>query len=384
MTPAGRSTPRGPSPPRSPTSAVEARVDVALWATVPPRGPVDHVAELAAAGAAAFKLSTFETHPVRFPRIPDDQLVAAFSEIARAGGLAGVHAENDEIVRAGIAAELAAGHDGDPLAHARSRPPVAEHEAIARCLEIARATGVRLHVCHVSTRRGVQLVTQARRDGVDVSAETCPHYLLLDERELARIGGEAKINPPLRAAPLAPEGIDLIASDHVGWPRERKHGPGIFELASGAPGVELIVPLVHDALGVAALVSLVSETPARRFGLWPRKGSLAIGADADILVLDPSAEWEIDPARLVTPAGWSPYAGRRVRGRVVSAFSRGEQVWDGERVRAAPGHGRFVPAVPAVPADPADPADPAVPAVPAVPAASMGAAPPPGELTARG
>ncbi len=322
----------------------EAVIDVALWATVPPRGPIDHVQALVDAGAAAFKLSTFETHPQRFPRIPDAQLVRAFAAIAAAGGLAGVHAENDEIVRAGIAAEQAAGHGSDPLAHARSRPPVAETEAIARCLELARATGVRLHICHVSTPRGVQLVTQARADGVDVSGETCPHYLLLDESALLARGGEAKINPPLRDAPLPADGLDLISSDHVGWPPERKRGPDIFALSSGAPGVELIVPLVHDALGATELVRLVSEQPAKRFGLWPRKGSLQPGADADLLVLDPDAEWEIDPAQLVTAAGWSPYSGRRVRGRVVAAYSRGRQVWDGERVLAEAGQGMFVPA----------------------------------------
>ena len=307
------------------TAAVEreAHIDVALWATVPPRGPIEDVEALVRAGAAAFKLSTFETHPERFPRIPDGQLLAAFAAIAAAGGLAGVHAENDEIVRAGIALERAANGGRDPLAHARSRPPVAENEAIARVLELARATGVRLHVCHVSTPRGVELVTAARHDGVDVSAETCPYYLLLDESELARLGGEAKINPPLRTAPLPADGLDLISSDHVGWPLERKHGPDIFALASGAPGVELIVPLVHDALGAAEVVRLVSEAPARRFGLWPRKGNLQPGADADVMVLDPELEWEIDPRRrLVTPGRLSPYRGRSIRGRVLATFSR--------------------------------------------------------------
>ena len=323
----------------------EAHVDVALWATVPPRGPIDQVQALVEAGAAAFKLSTFETDPVRFPRIPDGQLLAAFAAIADAGGLAGVHAENDEIVRAGIEAERAAGNGSDPLAHARSRPPVAEHEAIARCIELARVTGVRLHICHVSTPRGVELVCGARADGVDISAETCTHYLLLDESELLRRGGEAKINPPLRAAALPADGLDLISSDHVGWPRERKHGTDIFALASGAPGVELIVPLVHDALGPRALTALLSEHPARRFGLWPTKGNLNIGADADVLVLDPTAEWEIDPGELVTEAGWSPYTGRRVRGRVIAAFSRGAQIWNGNRVQSTAGDGRFVPAV---------------------------------------
>jgi len=91
-------------------------------------------------------------------------------------------------------------------------------------------------------------------------------------------------------------------------------------------------------------VRLVSEAPARRFGLWPRKGNLMPGADADVMVLDPELEWEIDPAGLVTPAGWSPYRGRRVRGRVVAAFSHGVQVWDGERVLGNAGHGQFVAA----------------------------------------
>jgi allantoinase len=332
----------------------EAVVDVGLWATVPPSGPLDHVAALVEAGACAFKMSTFDTDSRRFPRVPDDQLLAAFREIGRAGGLAGVHSENDEIVRAGIARLRAAGR-GDAPAHAESRPPVAETEAIARCLELARAAGVRLHLCHVTIERGVELARRARADGVDVSIETCPHYLLLDEAELARRGGEAKINPPLRARAevealwrlLAAGQIDLVSSDHVGWPAGRKHGDDVFELAAGAPGVELILPLMHDAIGerglpLALLTRVLCEAPARRFGLWPRKGALALGADADLVVFDPRASWVVDPAELVTPAGWSPYAGRRLRGRVERVIARGEEVFDGERVLAAPGRGAHV------------------------------------------
>jgi allantoinase len=322
----------------------EAVIDVALWATVPPAGPLDEVRALVDAGAASFKCSTFDTHPQRFPQIPDPQLLRAFTEIARAGGMVGIHAENDELVRAGIAAERAAGHGADPLAHARSRPPVAENEAIGRVLEMARVTGVRIHICHVTTPRGVELIARARADGVDATGETCPHYLLLDESDLAAQGGPCKINPPLRPGKLGPAGLELIASDHVGWPVERKRGPDIFALASGAPGVELIAALVHDALGPLELVRLVCEQPAKRFGLWPRKGTLAPGADADVMVLDESIAWTVEPAWLVTPAGWSPYAGRQLRGRVIATFSRGERVWDGERVLARPGHGRFVPA----------------------------------------
>jgi allantoinase len=329
-------------------------VDMALWATVPPRGPLEHVAELVDAGACAFKLSTFETDPRRFPRVPDDQLLAAFDAIARAGGLAGVHAENDEIVRARIAGLRAAGRTDAP-AHAESRPAVAETEAIARCLELARASGVRLHVCHVTVERGVELARRARADGIDVSVETCPHYLLFDEGELARRGGEAKINPPLRPRRevealwrgVATGEVDLVSSDHVGWPAARKHGEDVFTLAAGAPGVELMLPLIHDAisergLSLALLPRLLSEAPARRFGLWPRKGALVPGADADIVVLDREATWVVDPAALVTQAGWSPYTGRCVRGRVRRVIARGEEVFDPGGLRSAPGRGALV------------------------------------------
>jgi len=332
----------------------EAVVDVALWATVPPNGPLDAVADLADAGACAFKLSTFDTDPRRFPRVPDDQLLAAFHAIARSGGLAGVHAENDEVVQARIAALRRAGRR-EWSAHSESRPAVAETEAIARCIEFARAAGVRLHICHVTTDRGVELVCRGRGDGVDVTVEACPHHLLLDEADLTRFGGVAKVNPPLRPRDevealwrrLEAGQIDLVSSDHVGWPAARKHGDDIFALAAGAPGVELTLPLMHDAivrrgLPLALLTRLLCEAPARRFGLWPQKGRLAPATDADIVVLDPDETWVVNPAALATHADWSPYAGRAVRGRVRQVIARGVPLLDEGRVSGEPGRGGFV------------------------------------------
>jgi allantoinase len=332
----------------------EAVVDVALWATVPPTGPLDAVAELAEAGACAFKLSTFDTDPRRFPRVPDDQLLAAFHAIARSGCLAGVHAENDEIVQARIAALRSTGRR-EPSTHSESRPAVAETEAIARCIEFARAAGVRLHVCHVTTDRGVELARRGRGAGVDVTVEACPHHLLLDETDLTRLGGVAKVNPPLRPRDevealwrrLEAGQIDLVSSDHVCWPAARKHGDDIFALAAGIPGVELTLPLMHDAmvrrgLPLALLTRLLCEVPARRFGLWPRKGRLAPAADADIVVLDPDETWAVDPAALAVSANWSPYAGRALRGRVRQVIARGEPLLDEGGVSGEPGRGGLV------------------------------------------
>ena len=188
----------------------EAHIDVALWATVPPRGPITDVQALVDAGAAAFKLSTFETHPQRFPRIPDPQLRRRVRQDRSRS--AGSQVCTPRTTRSSAPGSPPSGPQ--PAAPIHWRMPVRDRRSPSTrrsrgCLEFARATGVRLHVCHVSTLRGVALVNAARHDGLDVSAETCPHYLLLDESELLARGGEAKINPPLRAAPLPSDGLDL-------------------------------------------------------------------------------------------------------------------------------------------------------------------------------
>ena len=187
-----------------------------------------------------------------------------------------------------------------------------------------------------------------RGHGLDVTTETCPQYLLLTERDLAERGGEVKCNPPVRPPAeverlwesLERGDIDLISSDHVGWPAESKFGEDIFSLASGGPGVELLLPLMYDAfvargLDPARLVQLLCEAPARRFGLWPAKGALLPGADADIVLFDPDAPWSVDPAALTCVAGWSPFRGRALAGRVEAVYLRGEAVVADGRVLGA-------------------------------------------------
>jgi allantoinase len=206
----------------------EAVVDVALYATIAPHDGLDEIAGLVEAGACAFKVSLFETDPVRFPRIDDGELYLAMGRIRDAGSLIAFHAESDEIVRRLTRALAEAGRT-DAMVHADARPAVAETEAIGRVLELALATGARVHLVHVSVERGFSLIERARRDGIDVTAETCTHYLLLDEGDLVRQGPRAKINPPLRPRAevealwrlLAAGEVDWITSDHVGWAAER-------------------------------------------------------------------------------------------------------------------------------------------------------------------
>jgi allantoinase len=333
----------------------EAITDVALWATIAKTGGLDEIEELISAGACGFKVSTFETHPIRFPSIPDGELFFAMQRIKAAGSLIAFHAENDDLVRR-LSARLEAGGRADASAHAAARPPVAETEAVGRALELALATGVRVHIVHATVQRAFKLVQRARGDGVDATAETCLHYLLMDEDELVRQGARAKINPPLRSRTeverlwslLEAGEIAYVTTDHVGWTRDRKTTRSIFDAKSGVPALELFLPLFfHEAVNkrnfsVSRLTQLLSENPARRLGLWPQKGGLTVGADADIVVFDPARTWRVDETKLHTSAGWSPYHGRDVVGAVETVFVRGRSVFGRGEVVGHAGQGRWV------------------------------------------
>jgi allantoinase len=339
------------------TAAVarEAITDVALWATIAKADGLEEVEELVSAGACGFKVSTFETHPVRFPRIPDGELYLAMQRIHAAGSLIAFHAENDELVRR-LSARLEAAGRTDASSHGGARPPVAETEAVGRALELALATGARVHIVHATVRRAFTLVQRAREDGVDATAETCLHYLLMDEDEMARQGARVKINPPLRSRVevehlwrlLAAGEISYVTTDHVGWTRDRKETRSIFEAKSGVPALEVFLPLFFDeavhrrGFSVGLVTRMLSENPARRVGLWPQKGGLVIGADADLVIFDPERRWRVDEARLLTPSGWSPYHGREVMGGIETVLVRGRQAFARSELTGSPGQGRWV------------------------------------------
>ena len=332
----------------------EALVDVALLGTVRPGSAGSDVAPLVAAGAVGFKLSLFGTDPRRFPRIPDDQLLEVFAEVREHASVACVHAENEEIIKPLLAKALAAGNCA-PIEHCRTRPPVSETQAVLTALEFARETAAPLHLCHLSLGRSVELARSYAREGLQVSTETCPHYLSFSELDMEREGGRLKINPPLRAPSevsrlweyLSGADIDVVSSDHAPWPVSDKTRPVIFDNHSGAPGVETLVNVLAGGLiargeSLNALVRLLAEGPARIFGIGHLKGALSPGMDGDVMVFDPGSPFILDEADMHSNAGWSPYHGMALPGRVVLTVSRGEVVWDGARLQGVAGRGRVV------------------------------------------
>jgi allantoinase len=334
-----------------------ARVDVAMLATLRKQAEADEVAPLVREGACGFKMSVYETDPNRFPRIDDHVLWQVLPEIARHGVPVGFHGEIDLIIEDLMARAKRAGRT-DPLAHYETRPPASETLAILKLLELAYWTKVKLHVFHTSQPRSVELVQWFKSQGVDVSVETCPHYLLLDAaRDLPRVKAFAKINPSILKQPerdalwghVLAGRVDLIASDHAPWLPDRKNKENIFENASGAPGLETSLPLMHDALVVKrgqdpSLVGrLLCSNPARRFCLAPRKGTISLGADADFAILDPRQSFIVDAKKSYSSAKWSPYDGWTTQGKVVRTILRGKTIFDGEKVVGQAGYGQFLP-----------------------------------------
>ncbi len=334
----------------------EALVDVALLATLKKDGSREMIKPLLELGACGFKLSLFETDPERFPRIPDGVLWEILPLLAEAKIPVGFHAEDDELIFY-LIEKWQKLRDTSAPAHCATRPPVSETIAVLKLLELAYWTKVPLHIYHVSEPRSGKLIQIFRQQGVNVTWETCPHYLILTSADMPRLGGKGKINPPLRDkqavaqmwALLGKGGVDIVSSDHAPWPLKAKEQANIFANASGAPGVETLFPLmfsegvVKRGLSSIHLAKVLATNPARRFGLYPRKGHIALGADADLTIVNPHTTWEIKEEKMQSSAKWSPFAGMTLQGRVVRTILRGKVVYDGQEVVAAPGFGQFIP-----------------------------------------
>lgn len=339
-------------------AAADAVVDFALWGGVVQQSSAGDIAEQVALGAVGLKAFMCNSDPT-YPGVDDDRLLAALTEAAAAGIPVGVHAENDVLLQAGLARMAAAGRT-DPLAHAESRPPVVEVEAVSRAIVLAESAGAAVHIVHLSCGDAADTVARAKARGVDVTCETCPQYLLLDHDDLVRLRGFARCAPPIRARAdverlwerLADGTIDMIATDHCAFSYESKlrGDRDIFAAPCGLPAIETLLPTVAAAARARGftfddVARWTATAPARRFGLAPAKGAITVGADADLVLFDPAAPFVVRGAELHHTHRWTPYDGIGGTGRPVRTIVRGRTVFaldDG--VVGPAGGGRFVQA----------------------------------------
>ena len=268
-----------------------------------------------------------------------------------------VHAENDAIVEGTKAALAAAGKTGLRY-HPESRPGLAELEAVQRGLFLAeQAGGAPIYFVHLSVGEAPWRVAEAWARGLPAMAEVCVHHLLLDEEDYAKEPPRYYMTPPLRTRAdrerlweaLEEGSVDTVATDHCAYDQAQRLQDDDLRTASpGVPGVETRLPLLYtygvDAgrISLPQMVALLSTNPARIFGLYPRKGALLPGSDADVVLYDPRPVWTLTDSALHSNAGFTPYAGMRVQGRVRTTISRGRILWHEGEFRGAPEHGRFV------------------------------------------
>jgi dihydroorotase (multifunctional complex type) len=327
-------------------------VDHGLAAHVWP-DQIGRLGELWAAGAAFFKIFTCTTHGV--PGLDAAHLLAALEDLARTGATALIHCEDETITQEAERALREAGRvDGAVLFEWRSRQ--AELVAAQAAALLTGITGARATIAHVSHSAVADRVAAERAAGADVAAEACPQYLLLREDEVLEKGAFRKFTPPARARTDSDEDamwdrlrsgvLTHVSTDHAPATREQK-ARGIWEAEFGLPGLDTTLPLLIDAalrgkLALEDVVGVYAERPARRYGLWPRKGTLAVGADADLVLVDPGPTAVLKDEDVISKAGWTPYAGREVQGAIRSAYLRGELLAEDRRLVRGLG-GRFLP-----------------------------------------
>lgn len=316
-------------------------VDVGFWGGAVP-GNVADLAGLHEAGVFGFKCFLLDSGVEEFPHLAPPDFATAMAETARLGALTVVHAEDGEAIR-----ECA--HATSYDAFLASRPAAAEERAIALVLDTARATGARAHVVHLSASDAVPALRAARAAGVDVSVETCPHYLHFESGSIPDGATELKCCPPIRDAAnrdalwaaLGRGDIDIVVSDHSPCTADlKRQDSGDFaEAWGGIASLQLGLPVVwttarERGVPLADVVGWMATAPARRMGLTG-KGEIAAGADADLCVFAPDESWVVDPARLHHKNPVSPYAGRTLTGTVRRTWLRGRPVdlADGPRGR---------------------------------------------------
>lgn len=316
-------------------------VDFGFLAAVVP-GNFDDIEKLVAGGVLGLKAFMAET--VGAIEVMDDGvMLEAFKHVAQTGRRLVVHAENDEIVQH-LRKKLQSTRRQGIGAHLESRPVVSEVEAIYRAILYAETTGARLHVFHISSQEGAMLIGQGKARGLDVTGETCPHYVLLTSAHLRRMGNVTRMNPPVRGgdhpqglwAALVEDTLDVIGTDHSPHVRQEKLQKSIWETMPGWTGVEttnalFLTEVNKGRMSLEQFVKLRSRNPARVFDLYPRKGCIQIGSDGDLTLVDMKKRGTVRGRKLHSRSTVTPFEGWKLQGIPVGTIVRGNVVMrDGE------------------------------------------------------
>ena len=319
-----------------------------------------HLPRLVRDGHASIKV--FMTYDIR---LDDEQMLDVLAAARDNGAFVCVHAENHGMISF-MSKRLLANGNTAPPAHALSHPRLAEVDAIQRVAAMSQLVDQPVMVFHVSTAEGAEAVRKARADGVKLFAETCPHYLLLTADDMNKPGLEGAkwmCSPPLRQAAdqealwaaLKRGDLQVVSSDHAPYRFDASGklaagpNPTFKQIANGLPGLEVRLPLLFDAavtqkrLGLERFVELTSRAPAKLYGLYPKKGVLTVGADADVTIWDPGRTVRLSASMLHDNTGYTPYEGRTVTGWPETVLSRGRVAVRDGKLHVAPGSGRFLP-----------------------------------------
>ncbi len=317
---------------------------------------MDELSGLKEAGVTSLKI--FTTYKDIY-MIEESKLAPLFKAASEAELLITVHAEDDEIISRNEEVYRKSGRLG-PAYHADIRPGAAEGEAVKVLLEKVREVDSPLYIVHLSSKEGYAQVERARKGGLKIYAETTPHYLLLTRELLEGETGYLNLmTPPLRDQEdnrvlwqgVTDEDIDVIATDHCAFsPEQKKKGNNSLDIFPGIAGVETLLPLIYTygvkkgKISLSRMIELLSTNPARIFGLYPRKGTIQVGTDADLVIYDPEKEWKLQGEHLHSRAGYTPFQGMKIRGKVDMTFLRGKMIVKGDEFLAEKGYGRFLQA----------------------------------------
>ncbi|MEW9672940.1 allantoinase [Ammoniphilus sp. 3BR4] len=317
-------------------------LDYGFWGGLVP-GNLDSLESLKESGVVGFKGFMSKSGMDEFQHVDDHTLFHGMKKIANLGSILALHAESDVITEGLAAIAITQGHRS-VRDYCASRPILSEVEAVGRATAFAEATECKLHILHVTSGEVIKQINLAKRKGVDVTVETCPHYLSLNVRDFERLGGLAKCAPPLRDqehietlwAALASGEIDIVGSDHSPAPPDLKidSNGDIFRVWGGISGAQSTLHVMLEEgywrrnISLETISRVTSTNPAKRFGLYPRKGVIAIGSDADLTLVDLHSTFQLKTSDLYYRHPQSPYVGKTFRGTILFTLLRGRLVFE--------------------------------------------------------